>query len=285
MSSNEPQKLFSTLIASRPPRQRRLLPWLVAAAVHIPLIAFLWFTDAGQRLRDSVTEIVTPILVIEDNPPPIAAPVEPEPPKPTREEEERERRARAQPESPAAQPPSRPGTPTGPPIGPDPLLPPGTPEPGTPVPPRSLSERLRAGVGGNPLLTAPIGPPAPLVGPEAARARLAEQLAIYNDSVAAERALAERNGNWTKTDKDGNRWGVSPGKIHLGKITIPLNNNGEDVFKASAQRREEVAQQLRTWSAIEAQAARAEIKDSFEERVKEIRKRKEAERAKKKPVT
>ncbi|MGH7463344.1 MAG: hypothetical protein ACREMA_20235, partial [Longimicrobiales bacterium] len=73
------------------------------------------------------------------------------------------------------------------------------------------------------------------------------------------------------------RWGVSPGKLHLGGITLPLPL----AFNTPPGRRDEVNSQLRNWSEIQAQATRGEIKESFEDRVKEIRKRKDRERAEK----
>jgi hypothetical protein len=52
------------------------------------------------------------------------------------------------------------------------------------------------------------------------------RLQAMNDSsrVAAERA--RRATDWTYTDGDGQRWGVSPGKLHLGPITLPMPGFG-----------------------------------------------------------
>src|SRR5262245_29289256 len=67
------QALFGHLFASRPVRQRRLLPWLLAALFHVP-IAYLFFTsNIGHRVLQQAEEIFT-ILTPDDNPPAIVAP-------------------------------------------------------------------------------------------------------------------------------------------------------------------------------------------------------------------
>lgn len=106
--------------------------------------------------------------------------------------------------------------------------------------------------------------------------RIASQLAEYNDSVAAENAAAARALDWTKTDADGNRWGISPGKIHLGSITIPVGNTQ---FAVAPGRREEFAGRIRTWNEIQGQAVREEARSTFKDRVKAIEERKAKERA------
>ena len=106
--------------------------------------------------------------------------------------------------------------------------------------------------------------------------RIASQLAEYNDSVAAENAAAARALDWTKTDADGNRWGVSPGAIHLGSITIPVGNTQ---FAVAPGRREEFAGRVRTWNEIQGQAVREEARSTFKDRVKAIEERKAQERA------
>jgi hypothetical protein len=104
---------------------------------------------------------------------------------------------------------------------------------------------------------------------------MADRLRQFNDSIMAERLAAERSKDWTVTGEDGKRWGVSPGKLHLGDITLPLPL----AFATPPGRRDEVNARTQSWSEIEAQATRAESKDNFRDRVKEIRKRKERERA------
>jgi hypothetical protein len=74
--------------------------------------------------------------------------------------------------------------------------------------------------------------------------------------------------------KDGERWGVSPGQIHLGSITLPLPFG----FSGPTGRREEVAARLRTFNESNAQAHRMELEQTFESRVKAMRARKDAQR-------
>ncbi|HEX6132344.1 MAG TPA: hypothetical protein VFZ24_00085 [Longimicrobiales bacterium] len=109
--------------------------------------------------------------------------------------------------------------------------------------------------------------------------RIAAQLAEYNDSVAAEAAMRERASDWTVKDADGNRWGVSPGFIHLGSISIPV---GDSYLAAAPGRREEFAGRVRTWDEIQIQAARVDANESFKSRVKAIEERKAQERAEQK---
>jgi hypothetical protein len=44
----------------------------------------------------------------------------------------------------------------------------------------------------------------------------------WNDSVAQALAAEIALTDWTTTDSQGRRWGVSPGQLHLGDITLPL---------------------------------------------------------------
>jgi hypothetical protein len=107
------------------------------------------------------------------------------------------------------------------------------------------------------------------------RARVAAQLGAYNDSIAAQAAASARATDWTVTDAEGGRWGVSPGKIHLGSLTLPL----PFTFSAPPERREEVAGRLANWTAIQQQATIVEGREIVKERNKAIEQRKAAERA------
>lgn len=104
--------------------------------------------------------------------------------------------------------------------------------------------------------------------------RLGATLKEYNDSVAAEAERARNALDWTLKDKDGNSWGVSPGKIHLGKVTLP-NPFG---MAGSPQAREESEREARQRGEIDRQVADRERRNSFQERVKATRERKDAER-------
>jgi hypothetical protein len=144
---------------------------------------------------------------------------------------------------------------------------------------RTLGDRLTPPA--DPILFGHVQP-APATGIAGVRERVAGSIQAINDSVAAEVAAAERATDWTVKDKDGKRWGVSPGKLHLGDITLPLPL----AFATPPGRRDEMNARVRSYNEIEAQSSRAQIKDSFQERVKAIRARKDRERAeKRKAVT
>jgi hypothetical protein len=110
---------------------------------------------------------------------------------------------------------------------------------------------------------------------EVVRSRVATTITAYNDSMAAAAGAAARATDWTVKDADGNRWGVSPGKFHLGGLTLPLP------FQLSTPpgRRDEVAGRVATWNAIQQQSAYVEGREVVKDRVKAIEKRKAAERA------
>ncbi len=120
-------------------------------------------------------------------------------------------------------------------------------------------------------------PPVEVAVPEPAdvvRARVADRLGAWNDSVRLASEAAAKAVDWTVRDKDGGRWGVSPAGIHLGSFTLPLNNQ----FVPPAGRRDEINGLIRNWNEIQAQRNQAEIRAQIEERAKAIRERKEAER-------
>lgn len=106
--------------------------------------------------------------------------------------------------------------------------------------------------------------------------RLHDRLAAANDSAAAAARREAAALDWT-VGEEGNRWGVSPGRIHLGELTLPLPF-GLGADPATAREQAERAQQ---YDEIRRQAGQAGIDETFEERVKAIRQRREAERKKK----
>ena len=103
---------------------------------------------------------------------------------------------------------------------------------------------------------------------------LAGRLEEWNDSVIAAMAAESALTDWTVTDDQGNRWGFSPGQIHLGSLTLPL----PFAFGTSTWQRERA--ERRAWedadilNNLSSQAARA----SWEERARAIRERKDRQR-------
>ena len=76
----------------------------------------------------------------------------------------------------------------------------------------------------------------------------------------------------TIRDADGGKWGISPGKLHLGDITLPLPISFESVDP------DRDAFNSMVWETFQ-QRERALLLESFRERVKAIRERRERERA------
>jgi len=104
---------------------------------------------------------------------------------------------------------------------------------------------------------------------------MAARILQFQDSVDAAIAAGEAATDWTYTDSEGKRWGVSPGKIHLGDITIPLPFN----FGTAPGKLEEQRAALRVWDEMQRQAARALVQDSWKSRAEAIRARRDRERA------
>lgn len=147
-------------------------------------------------------------------------------------------------------------------------------------PPLTAAERLRPRVGDWRLWVVPsVRQPTDLSAAERVaqiRARLYAELEAYDDSLAAELARELDRLDWT-VGEEGNRWGVSPGQLHLGPVTLPLPLS----FTPHPATQRELADQAAEWEAIRRQAGQATIDETFEERVRAIRERRERERAEK----
>lgn len=104
--------------------------------------------------------------------------------------------------------------------------------------------------------------------------RLHAILEAYEDSIAA--MLAEERMDWT-VGKEGNRWGVSPGKLHLGPVTLPLPL----YLGPHPATQRELGERTQEWYLIRGQQDRGAIDEEFGDRVKAIRERKAQEKAKK----
>lgn len=107
--------------------------------------------------------------------------------------------------------------------------------------------------------------------------RVAAAMEMLSDSALADAERAIRSRDWTVEDARGGRWGISPGKIHLGSITLPLPLYFPVDMEA------ELANAY--WYELEAQLERTEFLESFDARVKAIRERRERERGERRPGT
>ncbi len=112
---------------------------------------------------------------------------------------------------------------------------------------------------------------------------MANRLKPLNDSSATEQLAAKRSKDWTITDQDGKRWGVSPGAIHLGSIALGLSRatsgtTPPDAIVAPPGRREEMNARRQIWNDIQLQSTRGEIKITLDDRVLQIRMRKDSVR-------
>ncbi len=266
------RELFGTLLSSRPRRTRSGKSLAIAVGIHLAVVAIAIVTFKPFQPREAHEEFQPiSIVVVEDDAvqqlPNLFVRSEPQPvvaaaPAPAKRSEELIYRP-----GPLA------------PIVNDPSAAPITEEPddnglsGDPAG-GSLSSRLLPR-GGDPRITAPTAfPPAELTGAEAVRARIADRLSEYNDSLAAD--AAARYTDWTVKGKDGARWGVTTDTIYLGSIKIPTKRVA---FAPPAGKRDEINARLRDYNEIEKQAMLEESRSSFKERVQSIRARKDQERA------
>jgi len=100
-------------------------------------------------------------------------------------------------------------------------------------------------------------------------ARLHAMLEAYDDSIAAELARQAEAMDWT-VGEEGNKWGVSPGKIHLGPVTLPL-----PLYIGPGRESE---QMLRDYGEIQRQAGEGALRDAQKDRIKAIREREQKAR-------
>jgi hypothetical protein len=154
------------------------------------------------------------------------------------------------------------------------VAPPGLERPPEGPPGPTAAERIRPKAG-DLRFWAPVDPErTALTREELMRLQLIAELEAMNDSAALAAELAARATDWTHTDEDGKRWGVSPGKIHLGDLTLPMPFG----FGASAGQRERDQDRLWAWDEIERGAATGELLRSWKDRDKAIRERMNAAR-------
>ena len=139
----------------------------------------------------------------------------------------------------------------------------------------SAAERLRMRAG-DPRLWQPVDPLLLEPAPEKILAvRLATLIAEGNDSALAEAQALARAMDWTHTDEDGRRWGLSPGMIHLGDIAVPLPFGFGAPYDYSGER----AEMAFRMNDIQRAAGTLAARQSWRERVEAMRKRREERRA------
>ena len=140
---------------------------------------------------------------------------------------------------------------------------------------RSAAERLRVGEG-DPRLWAPLD--RELVEPtpdQLLTLRILAAVEASNDSAAAVAERLAQDMDWTYTDDEGKRWGVSPGRIHLGDVEIPMPFG----FGPPPDYNGDQADWAFRMADIERAAGTLAARQSWRERMEVMRLRREARRA------
>ena len=96
----------------------------------------------------------------------------------------------------------------------------------------------------------------------------------WADSVAIALAAEYALTDWTTTDDQGRRWGISPGQLHLGDITLPLPFyfSGNSIQREQAARRAWEDQDILNGTNTQA------LRSSWRERAEAIRRRRDRSR-------
>jgi len=150
------------------------------------------------------------------------------------------------------------------------------PEPGVPVvdfarPGVSAAERLRPNVRDR-RLWAPIPEEyTRLTLEQREELLLAGRLEEWYDSLQAAQAAEMAWTDWTFTDSDGKKWGISEGQLHLGGLTLPLPSFGTapGAARERAWQLGELARQQNSMA----------VQQTVKERMEAIRARRDRERA------
>ncbi len=144
-----------------------------------------------------------------------------------------------------------------------------------PGPYLSAAERLRIGEG-DPRLWAPVDPALAAPSPQQIlELRLLALVEEANDSALAEAQRLAQAMDWTHTDDEGRRWGVSPGKIHLGDVEIPMPFG----FGPPPDYNGDQADWAFRMTDIERAAGTLAARQSWKERLEVMRRRREERRA------
>ena len=141
--------------------------------------------------------------------------------------------------------------------------------------PRTIAERLQPFMN-NPEVWRPIDAELlDLTLEERARFEMAAVLDLWIDSITTAEAARIAATDWTYRDENGGRWGFSPGKIHLGDLTLPLPFN----FGPNPSRLNELRERDWEWMELQRGAVAAAVEQSWKDRRRAIRARMDAERA------
>lgn len=168
-----------------------------------------------------------------------------------------------------------------------PRVSPGRPQVGDPLgtglvaPGPTAAERLRP-VLGDRRLWAPLSREINDLTPEQIQElELAGRIAEWQDSLSAEGERQRALTDWTTTDAEGRRWGISEGKIHLGDVTLPLPFS----FGTPVGKRDEANRRAWEWEEIQRGAETGQLRDSWKDRARAIRERRDRERSAPRPDT
>lgn len=168
-----------------------------------------------------------------------------------------------------------------------PAVRPGVPDPGEGpgavlvAPGPSAAERLRPRLEDPRLWSALDRALADLTLEQRLNLELQGRIAEWQDSLALAEEALRRGTDWTTTDGQGRRWGVSEGQLHLGDVTLPL----PFAFGTPVGKRDEVNRRAWEWQEITRGAAGGEVRDSWKDRAQAIRERRDRERAQPRPDT
>jgi hypothetical protein len=106
-----------------------------------------------------------------------------------------------------------------------------------------------------------------VAGVEQSRALLRETLAPFSDSLTTALDAERRAMDWTHTNAEGERWGYTPGFVHLGRKRIPYTC---DLFGIG-----ELRAVTNAWTLHRSTTERAHLRELLEERARAIRARRD----------
>jgi hypothetical protein len=96
---------------------------------------------------------------------------------------------------------------------------------------------------------------------------LRARIDAVNDSMGIASARNRTTSDWTTTDADGNRWGLSPEGLHLGGITIPRMVLPLPAPTGDNASREAAAERERQRQEIQRQEAERQRRETQQERI------------------